>query len=324
MIEESGQVIEGSRNQVSEAAGIEESDSTTKTPRHQENSDSPPVPDPQSLAPANTTKTPRHGEEETSAEVVAQDVEPEPLDPGTLEPASSEPDSPLSTPESDSSPSDNGDSEIAAPAPLPPAQVIEALLFAADAPVKLDRLAELAEATPESARAVIDELNAKYQETGRTFRVQRVAQGYQLYTMPDYAEFVRRLYQHQYTHRLSRAALEVLAIIAYKQPVTRPEVEQLRGVDCSGPLVTLLERRLIATYGRASRPGNPFLYRTTPEFLRYFGLAGLEDLPRMEEIGEFLARRETGSDGTEPDKGETFDSLAMDGGHRDGAPEDAR
>jgi len=208
--------------------------------------------------------------------------------------------------------------------PLDPNQVIEALLFAADAPVKLDRLAELAEVPPETVRAVIDRLNANYQETGRTFRVQRVAQGFQLYTMPDYAEFVRRLYQHQYTHRLSRAALEVLAIVAYKQPVTRPEVEQLRGVDCSGPLVTLLERRLIATYGRASRPGNPFLYRTTPEFLRYFGLAGLEDLPRMEEIGEFLARRETGSDGTEPDKGETFDSLAMDGGHRDAAPEDAR
>jgi segregation and condensation protein B len=210
------------------------------------------------------------------------------------------------------------------PSPLAPAEVIEALLFAADSPVKLDRLAELAEVPPESARAVIDELNAKYAETGRTFRVQRVAQGYQLYTMPDYAEFVRRLYQHQYTHRLSRAALEVMAIIAYKQPVTRPEIEQLRGVDCSGPLVTLLERRLIATYGRASRPGNPFLYRTTPEFLRYFGLAGLEDLPRMEEIGEFLARRETGTNGSAPDRGETFDSLAMDGGHRDGAPDDAR
>ena len=234
------------------------------------------------------------------------------------------PDSPLPTPESAGSPSDNGHSEIAAPAPLPPAQVLEALLFAADAPVKLDRLAELAEVPPETVRAVIDQLNANYQENGRTFRVQRVAQGFQLYTMPDYAEFVRRLYQHQYTHRLSRAALEVLAIVAYKQPVTRPEVDQLRGVDCSGPLVTLLERRLIATYGRAARPGNPFLYRTTPEFLRYFGLAGLEDLPRMEEIGEFLARRETGPDAGEPDKGETFDSLAMDGGHRDGAPEDAR
>ena len=278
---------------------------------------------PEPTTDVSTTKTPRH-EEETTVDDAAQDPEPEPLDPGTLEPASSDPDSSLPTPESSSSPSDNGDSEIAAPAPLPPAQVIEALLFAADAPVKLNRLAELAEVPPETVRAVIDGLNANYQETGRTFRVQRVAQGFQLYTMPMYAEFVRRLYQHQYTHKLSRAALEVLAIIAYKQPVTRPEVEQLRGVDCSGPLVTLLERRLIATYGRASRPGNPFLYRTTPEFLRYFGLAGLEDLPRMEEIGEFLARRETGPDAGEPEKGETFDSLAMDGGHKDAAPEDAR
>jgi segregation and condensation protein B len=208
--------------------------------------------------------------------------------------------------------------------PLDPNQVIEALLFAADAPVKLDRLAELAAVPPETVRTVIDRLNTDYQETGRAFRVQRVAQGFQLYTMPTYAEFVRRLYQRQYTHRLSRAALEVLAIVAYKQPVTRPEIEQLRGVDCSGPLVTLLERRLIATYGRASRPGNPFLYRTTSEFLRYFGLAGLEDLPRMEEIGEFLARREAGPDEAEPNKGETFDSLAMDGGHRDAASEDAR
>jgi segregation and condensation protein B len=210
------------------------------------------------------------------------------------------------------------------PEPRSPNQVIEALLFAADSPVKLDRLAELAEVPPEAARTVVDRLNADYQETGRAFRVQRVAQGFQLYTMPAYAEYVRRLYQRQYTHRLSGAALEVLAIAAYKQPVTRPEIEQLRGVDCSGPLVTLLERRLIATYGRASRPGNPFLYRTTPEFLRYFGLAGLEDLPRMEEIGEFLARREAGPDEAEPGKGETFDSLAMDGGHKDAAPEDAR
>ena len=291
------QGIEGSRDRVEE---MEETrpdpspdtepvvaDSTTKTPSHQENPESSLIANPEPLAP--------------SAEAVPSSL---------LTPPSSD-DSSLVTPQS----------EIPR---LPSAQVIEALLFAADAPVKLDRLAELAEATPESARAVIDELNARYQETGRTFRVQRVAQGFQLYTMPEYAEFVRRLYQHQYTHRLSRAALEVLAIIAYKQPVTRPEVEQLRGVDCSGPLVTLLERRLIATYGRASRPGNPFLYRTTPEFLRYFGLAGLEDLPRMEEIGEFLARRETGSDGTEPDKGETFDSLAMDGGHKNAAPEDAR
>jgi len=262
-----------------------------------------------------------------AGEVQTPIPEPEPLNPGTLEPAPPNPDSQLPTPDF---PAPDLQPPAPSPQPLSPTEVIEALLFAADSPVKLDRLAELAEVSPETARAVIDGLNANYQETGRAFRVQRVAQGFQLYTMPAYAEFVRRLYQHQYTHRLSRAALEVLAIVAYKQPVTRPEVEQLRGVDCSGPIVTLLERRLIATYGRASRPGNPFLYRTTPEFLRYFGLAGLEDLPRMEEIGEFLARREAGPDAGEPDKGETaatveqFDSLAMDGGHEGAAPEDAR
>jgi segregation and condensation protein B len=253
----------------------------------------------------NETEGPRPGENPVPT--------PEPA----IESRQSETSSP-SSPASDSQP------ESPTPPPLDPTQVIEALLFAADAPVKLDRLAELAQVPAETARAVIDTLNAGYQETDRAFRVQRVAQGFQLYTMPLYAEFVRRLYQHQYTHRLSRASLEVLAIVAYKQPVTRPEMEQLRGVDCSGPLVTLLERRLIATYGRASRPGNPFLYRTTPEFLRYFGLAGLEDLPQMDEIGEFLARREAGADTGEPVKGETYDSLAMDGGRRDAAPEDAR
>jgi segregation and condensation protein B len=307
-----------------EPASVGESDSTTKTPRHEEeatNAETVGCPASEPIGDHLATMAEASVADCSSVEVLAP--EPEPLDPGTLEPALPDPNSPLPTPTDDSS-FDIRHSEIPAPAPLPPAQVIEALLFAADAPVKLDRLAELGEVEPESARAVIDELNAKYQETGRTFRIQRVAQGFQLYTMPEYAEFVRRLYQHQYTHKLSRAALEVLAIIAYKQPVTRPEVEQLRGVDCSGPLVTLLERRLIATYGRASRPGNPFLYRTTPEFLRYFGLAGLEDLPRMEEIGEFLARRETDPDGSEPEKGETFDSLAMDGGHKDAAPEDAR
>ena len=271
-----------------------------------------------------TAETPKDRVEDTEGCGQDQNTTPVP-ESATEQPESEMPGATPPAPDSASVPSTlaPGPSSPSAP-PLDLTQVIEALLFAADAPVKLDRLAELAQMPPETARAVIDELNVTYQETNRAFRVQRVAQGFQLYTMPMYAEFVRRLYQHQYTHRLSRAALEVLAIVAYKQPVTRPEVEQLRGVDCSGPLVTLLERRLIATYGRASRPGNPFLYRTTPEFLRYFGLAGLEDLPRMEEIGEFLARRESGPDAGELDKAETFDSLAMDGGHKDAAPEDAR
>ena len=208
--------------------------------------------------------------------------------------------------------------------PASSSQVIEALLFAAPAPVALTRLCAIAGCAPEELDEAIEQLNREYESARRTFRIHRVAQGFQLYTLPEYAQWVRQLFTAHRVSRLSRASLETLAIVAYRQPVTKPEIEQLRGVDCSGPIVTLLERRLIATYGRAARPGNPFLYRTTPEFLRYFGLAGLEDLPRMEEIGEFLARREAGPDAGEPEKGETFDSLAMDGGHKDAAPEDAR
>jgi segregation and condensation protein B len=186
--------------------------------------------------------------------------------------------------------------------------IVEAVLFAADAPVGVERLVQVAGAAPEAIQAAVIELNRQYSASGRTFRINRVAQGFQLYTMPEYAEWVRRLYQHQYVHRLSRAAPEVLAIVAYRQPMTRPEIEKLRNVDCSGPLLTLLERRLIATAGRAHRPGNPFLYRTTREFLRYFGLERLEDLPRIEELGDFLASHQPGGE-SEP---RTFETLAVD------------
>jgi len=180
-----------------------------------------------------------------------------------------------------------------APAAPDPARLVEALLFAADGPVSAERLAELAGVDQDGARALVADLNHAYADTGRAFRVNRVAQGYQLYTLPEFADWIRRLYQYQHVIRLSRAAHEVLAVVAYNQPVTRPEIEKLRGVDCSGPLLTLLERGLIVTAGRAHRPGSPFLYRTTREFLRYFGLESLDDLPRMEEIGAFLAARES-------------------------------
>ncbi|MGB9741894.1 MAG: SMC-Scp complex subunit ScpB [bacterium] len=180
--------------------------------------------------------------------------------------------------------------EAANPQPLEP--IVEAVLFAADGPVTIARLAEIAGQHENAVQQAIENLNRIYAETGRAFRISRVAQGYQLYTLPEYAEWIRKLYAHTRIQRLSAAALEVLAIIAYKQPVTRPEIEQLRGVDCSAPLLTLLERGLVSTAGRAHRPGNPFLYRTTREFLRYFGLESLDDLPRLEELGEFLAARE--------------------------------
>jgi segregation and condensation protein B len=210
-------------------------------------------------------------------------------------------------PESDGSDRSDGSDQPTSSAPSLP-NVIEAVLFAADEPVPITRLAEIAGVSPDEARAATDQLNRDYEAGDRSFRVHRVAQGFQLYTRAEYADWVRKLYSHSSTQRLSKAALEVLAIIAYNQPVTRPDIEKLRNVDCSGPLLTLLERRLIATAGRAHRPGNPFLYRTTREFLRYFGLEKLEDLPQMEELGEFLAQHQP----IEARQGQVFDSLAVD------------
>ena len=181
-------------------------------------------------------------------------------------------------------------------------QTVETLLFASDEPLAPTRIAELAGVESSAALSAIDELNRQYEQTGRTFRIHKVALGFQLYTRPEFAETVRKLYRRQFIQRLSGPALEVLAVVAYKQPVTRPEIEKFRGVDCAGPLVTLLERRLITTAGRAHRPGSPFLYRTTREFLRYFGLESLDALPPMEELTAFLA-------GQEP---EVVESLAED------------
>lgn len=180
-------------------------------------------------------------------------------------------------------------------APLDLDRIVEALLFASDQPLPLTRLCELTGADQDEIRTAITTLNQAYVDTNRAFRITRVAHGYQLYTLPEYANWIRKLYQHQRVQRLSPAALEVLAIIAYRQPVTKPEIEKLRGVDCSASLLTLLERGLVATAGRAHRPGNPFLYRTTREFLRYFGLDSLDELPSLEDLGAFLADRENPS-----------------------------
>jgi len=188
-------------------------------------------------------------------------------------------------------PIDTANADVA-PAPTPTErQIIEALLFAAPSPVTLSRLCEIAGSKPEMLNATIDELNREYEAAGRAFRIQRVAQGLQLYTLPDFAEWVRQLFKTPRATRLSRASLETLAIIAYRQPVTKPEVEQLRGVDATAPLMTLLERRLIVIAGRAHKPGNPFLYRTSREFLRYFGLADLDLLPSRNELEGFLRAR---------------------------------
>ena len=170
-------------------------------------------------------------------------------------------------------------------------QIVEALLFAANTPLGLSRLAQIVGKAPPEIIEAIDTLNQDYEVTGRTFRIHQVSSGYQLYTISDYGQWIRSLYQHTHRVKLTRPSLEVLAIVAYEQPVTKPEIEKLRGVDSSGPIMTLLDRKLIQVEGRAKRPGSPFLYRTTKEFLRYFGINDLNDLPRKEDLEEFLIHR---------------------------------
>ena len=128
-------------------------------------------------------------------------------------------------------------------------------------------------------RETIDDLNAQYEATGRVFRIEQVAGGYRLMTLPDYARFIAAFHQQRVQQRLSKAALETLAIIAYRQPVTRAEVEGIRGVACGEVLKTLMDHRLVTIQGRAEELGRPILYGTTKQFLDTFGLGSVEDLP---------------------------------------------
>ncbi|MBA3585939.1 MAG: SMC-Scp complex subunit ScpB [Gemmatimonadetes bacterium] len=171
--------------------------------------------------------------------------------------------------------------------------MVEALLFAADEPITARRLAGLIEnASPAMVEDMIRELNADYIRERRAFRVQPVAGGYQFVTRAAFAPWIRRLHASAGEPRLSQAALETLAIVAYKQPVTRLELEAIRGVSVDGVLRTLIDRDLVTIAGRAESLGRPLLYGTTSHFLQYFGLPGLEALPRPEELQVLFADRE--------------------------------
>jgi segregation and condensation protein B len=164
--------------------------------------------------------------------------------------------------------------------------ILESLLFAAGEPVALARLAAVLDSVPkEEIKKALAALGADYAEGGRGLALEEVAQGYQIRTRKEFAAEVRKLLSAK-PPRLSRPLLETLAIIAYRQPVTRPEIEQLRGVDSGGVIDTLLERRLVRIAGRKETVGRPMLYATTPEFLEVFGLKDLESLPDLEEFRE--------------------------------------
>ena len=163
------------------------------------------------------------------------------------------------------------------------ADIVEALLFASDAPLEPERIREVLELTSVAdAHALVRDLASRYDGEARSLQIVEVAGGYRMVTRPEMAPWLVRLARARTRVRLSRPALETLAIVAYKQPVSRPEIDAARGVNSEGVLDNLLERRLLRIAGRKEAPGRPFLFETTREFLVAFGLRDLAELPKVE------------------------------------------
>jgi segregation and condensation protein B len=161
---------------------------------------------------------------------------------------------------------------------------LEALLFSTHHPLTAGKLAEMMDLpTSKPIRSAIRELNNSYDETGRSFRIEQVAGGFQMLTLPHHGDMLRKLHQKEADAKLTKAALETLAIIAYKQPILRADVEAIRGVACGETIRSLMEKHLVKIAGRAEVPGRPILYGTTRRFLELFGLNSLRDLPQPEE-----------------------------------------
>lgn len=177
--------------------------------------------------------------------------------------------------------------------------ILEALLFATDEPLTIRQLIDIFAMTAEGAlpRSVngdmllgaIEELNREYEAAGRAFRIVKIAGGYQFATRPAFSVWLGKMIKERSRRKLSPAALESLAVIAYKQPVTKPELEAIRGVNADYVLRSLLERNLVTIVGRAATPGRPLLYGTTRDFLKHFGLNDLSELPKPREIDELMA-----------------------------------
>lgn len=164
-------------------------------------------------------------------------------------------------------------------------KAVEAILFITDGPITAARVASIVgDKTIDRVAPAIQQIQREYEERGSGVQVIEIAEGWQMATRPEHAPYVRQLYSEKMTMRLSTAALETLAIIAYKQPLTRAEVEEIRGVEVIAALETLLEKGLVRVVGRKESVGRPLLYGTTPEFLRQFGLRGVGDLPPLDSF----------------------------------------
>ncbi|MEX2601476.1 MAG: SMC-Scp complex subunit ScpB [Balneolaceae bacterium] len=173
--------------------------------------------------------------------------------------------------------------------------VIEALIFSSPDPISWDHLAGIVvegedelKLTEETIRQVVDQLNRRYDENGLAFRIEEVGGGFTFVTQPRFHPWLS-IFQHENAYRkLSQSAIETLAIVAYRQPITKPEVDQIRGVDSGYILRQLLEKMLVRVSGRADSPGKPLLYKTTDHFLKHFGINSVDELPRPREIEEIL------------------------------------
>jgi segregation and condensation protein B len=211
---------------------------------------------------------------ESSPDAVTADASPD-----DASPADADAERPIAA-----QPAEEGADDEASEAPID-LRLLEALLFSTHHPLTPQRLAELLETKSQKAlKTAVQDLNQQYEETGRTFRVEQVAGGYQLLSLPEYGDTLKRLHQREADAKLSKAALETLAIIAYKQPILRADVEAIRGVACGETIRSLMEKHLVNIAGRAEEPGRPILYGTTKRFLQLFGLNNLKDLPQSEQL----------------------------------------
>ena len=163
-------------------------------------------------------------------------------------------------------------------------QILESLLFVSPEPLSIDKLQEVTGGDKKIIREALDLLMGRFRSEDHGIKVVEIAGGFQMVTRPENSPWVKKLLTVKTTGKLSKPGLETLAIIAYKQPIIRPEIESIRGVDCGGVIRTLLERRLIKIVGRKEMPGKPMLYGTTKEFLEYFGLKSISEMPTLKEF----------------------------------------
>ncbi|MBA4312157.1 MAG: SMC-Scp complex subunit ScpB [Chlorobiaceae bacterium] len=180
-------------------------------------------------------------------------------------------------------------------------QIIEAVIFGSDEPLTIRQIQDIFwqsdnngprfRVKEEEILTTIRELNAEYVQTGRPFRIIQVAGGFQYATMPEFAEWLGRMIKEKSRRKLTQATIETLSVIAYKQPVTKPEIEAIRGVNADYAIQKLMERGLVTIVGRAATPGRPLLYGTTQDFLKHFGINDLSELPKPREIDEIMAEQ---------------------------------